>query len=378
VTPPETTEISERPDGTRVSGFRRPDGRVGVRNRVLVLPSVICSHQVADRIAAEVDAAVSAPHDHGCAQIGADNDQTERTFLGVAGNPNVSGTVVVGLGCEAIQSGDVAAELDRRGVPVREVAIQDAGGTDACIADGVTAVRELLDADGDADRGRERADLSDLTVGVVSSDLAPSTVDTAEPVVGEFVRALTDAGGRVVVAGVERFVDAPAREFASDGAIDAVDDVLAAHRDRPAKATRVRRHAAARDAAELAGVFGGVPVTEAVAYGDAVSQADGVAMLGAPSQFAEAATGLAAAGAQVVVHVTADGIATGHPVVPVVTVTGDPDTAAALADDIDVDATAGTGRELLARVAAVADGAPSSTERHGLTEFAITRIGPSM
>jgi altronate dehydratase large subunit len=376
VTPTDTDRVALRSGEICVSGFRRPDGRVGVRNRALVLPSVICSHQVADRIAAEVDSAVSAPHDHGCAQIGADNDQTERTFIGVARNPNVSGTVVVGLGCEAIQSGDVAAELDRRGAPVREVAIQNAGGTDECIADGVSAVRDLLDADGGAER--ESADLSDLTVGVVSSDLAPSTVETAEPVVGEFVRELTDAGGRVVVAGVERIADTPVSEFASDEAVDAVEGLLAAHRDRPARATRVRRQAADRDPAELARVFGGVPVTEAVSYGDSVSQTDGLAVIDAPSQFAEAATGLAAAGAQLVVHVTADGIATGHPVVPVVTMTGDPATAAALSEDIDFDATAGTGAELLRRVAAVADGVPSSTERHGLTEFAITRIGPSM
>lgn len=376
MTRPDADDVSHRPDETRITGFRRPDGRVGVRNRALVLPSVICSHQVADRIAAAVGSAVSAPHDHGCGQIGADNDQTERTFLGVARNPNVSGTVVVGLGCEAIQSDDVAVELERRGAPVREVAIQDAGGTDECIAEGVSAVRDLLDADRASER--DGADLSDLTVGVVSSDLTPSTVEAAEPVVGEFVRALTDAGGRVIVAGVERFVDAPVGAFASDEAADAVDALLADHRERPAKATRVRRQAAARDTEELTRVFGGVPATEAVSYGDPVSQGDGVAVLDAPSQFAEAATGLAAAGAQVVVHVTADGIATGHPVAPVVTVTGDSGTAAALPDDIDFDATAGIGAELLRRVAAVADGVPSCAERHGLTEFAITRIGPSM
>jgi altronate dehydratase large subunit len=86
----------------RFEVYEREDGQAGVRNRVLVLPSVICSRIVADRIADEHPSAVSAPHDHGCAQLGADNDQTRRTLANTARNPNVAGTVVVGLGCEHV------------------------------------------------------------------------------------------------------------------------------------------------------------------------------------------------------------------------------------------------------------------------------------
>lgn len=111
-------------DAVRFEGYRRGDGRLGVRNRVLVLPSVICWHLVAEAIADRNERAVAAPHDHGCAQIGADNDQTRRTFLGVGTNPNVAGTLVVGLGCEAVQSDAVAAALADRGATVEELSIQ--------------------------------------------------------------------------------------------------------------------------------------------------------------------------------------------------------------------------------------------------------------
>lgn len=87
----ETPSTGETDSAERTfTGYRRSDGRLGVRNRILILPSVICSHLVAEQIASRADRAVAAPHDHGCAQLGADNDQTRETFLGVGSNPNIA------------------------------------------------------------------------------------------------------------------------------------------------------------------------------------------------------------------------------------------------------------------------------------------------
>ncbi|MFB6106360.1 MAG: UxaA family hydrolase [Halobacteriaceae archaeon] len=358
--------------------YERSDRGVGVRNNVLVLPSVICSHIVAERIADRVDGAVSAPHDHGCAQIGADNDQTERTFVGLAQNPNVAGTVVVGLGCEHVQSDEVAALMTETGVPVRETAIQDAGGTDECMAEGVALAEGLIE---DAKTTQRRAaTLGDLTVGVVTSDADPTSVETADPLVGEFVRSVVDAGGRVLAAGTERVV--PHREAALEAATDGAADDLATLIDEqsqyPARTTRVGREAAETSFESVTRAWGGLPVRDVVPYGAVASHDRGLALVDAPSRFEEAATGLVAAGAQVVVHVTADGIPSGHPVAPVVKVSGDESTVAALPDDIDVDATAADAATLRETVRRVADGDPSAADRHGLTEFAITRVGPSL
>jgi altronate dehydratase large subunit len=73
-------------------------------------------------------------------------------------------------------------------------------------------------------------------------------------------------------------------------------------------------------------------------------------------------------------------VLTGHPLVPVVKVTGDERTAAALPDDVDVDATADgvDADDVLDYLLDVADGRECCAEEHGLTEFAITRVGPSM
>ncbi|WP_101297017.1 UxaA family hydrolase [Halegenticoccus soli] len=359
------------------SGVPRAEGTIGVRDRVLVLPSVICSHVVADRIAARVDGAVSAPHDHGCAQLGADNEQTRRAFLGLARNPNVAGVVVVGLGCEELQSDSVAAEMESAGVEVRELAIQGVGGTDACVEAGASVATEL--ADGREDR-RDSADLSDLTVGVVCSDLADSTVDRADPLAGEVVRRVVEAGGRAVVAGSERLVAHPdaAREATAPSAVSDLEALFERHRGAPAKVTRVARRASELGFADATVAWGGRRIEEVLAYGDRASIDSGLAVVDAPSEFAEAATGLVAAGAQIVLHVTADGIPAGHPLAPVVKVSADPGTVAALPDDVDLDASAASVDDALSRLLAVAGGEPSCAEEHGLSEFAITRVGPSM
>lgn len=358
-------------------GYRRPDGRIGVRNRVLVLPSVICSHVVAETIAERGDRTVAAPHDHGCGQLGADNEQTEAVLRGVAANPNVAGTVVVGLGCEEVQSGAVAAAIEERGLPVREVAIQDAGGTDECVERGVAAARELaeyVDA-ATADRGS----LGDLTVGVVG-DLADSSVERAQPLVGELLDRVLAAGGRAVVAGSERFVAHPkeTRDRATAAASEGVDALFERHADHPARATRVAADAAEKGFEASAGLLGDAPISEVVPYGEQPTTDSGVAIVDAPSRFEEAATALAAAGAHIVVHVTADGVPAGHPIVPVLKVSGDEETVASLPADVDVDATTATTADLVDRVLRTAGGDRVCPERHGLTEFAITRIGPSI
>jgi altronate dehydratase large subunit len=360
-----------------VRAYDRDDRPPGVRNHVLVLPSVICSRIVAERIADRVPAARAAPHDHGCGQIGPDREQIARTYEGVATNPNVAGVVVVGLGCEAVQSDDVATALSGR-VPVRELSIQGVGGTDECVEQGVAAVEELGEVAGAA--SRRPADLSELTLGIVGSDATESTVETADPLVGDLARRVVEAGGRVAVAGVERLL--PHREAAvaaaESGAADELDAALATHRGRPSRTRRVRREAAEHAFEAIAAEWAGLPIREVVEYGETATHEGGVAFVDAPAGFEEAATGLAAAGAQLVVHATADGIPTGHPIVPVIKVSGDPATVTALPEDIDVDATTATPEDMESHLLDVAGGDPASAERHGLEEFAITRIGPSV
>jgi altronate dehydratase large subunit len=369
---------SEQVELAQFEATTRGDRGIGIRDRILVLPSVICSHLVADRIAEQVPEAVSAPHDHGCAQLGADNDQTARTLIGVGQNPNIAGTVVVGLGCEEVQSGEVAEALADQGTPVDELSIQGVGGTDECIEIGKKKTRSLVEQS----IGSESVDagLGDLTVGVVSGDLRPESRSIADPLVGQFIDNVIDSGGRAIIAGTEKLVPHTESVLANttDKAQAAVETVLERDKNQPPKDVTMRETAAECSFDEVSRAYGGHPIESLVEYGQPAEFESGVALLDSPARFEEAATGLAAAGAHLVIHVTADGVPTGHPIVPTIKITGNESTAAALPEDIDLDATSTNVDELTDFIIGVADGQPSSTELHGLSEFAITRVGPSM
>ena len=84
-------------------GYRRPDGRVGVRNHLLVVPTVMCSSVVAERVAAAVAPIGTAlPHTGGCGQLGPDRDATHETLAAYCGHPNVGAVLVIALGCEQV------------------------------------------------------------------------------------------------------------------------------------------------------------------------------------------------------------------------------------------------------------------------------------
>ncbi|MCY0878949.1 MAG: UxaA family hydrolase [Firmicutes bacterium] len=116
-------------------GIRRPDGRVGVRDYLLALPSVVCAQQAAERAVEALPAGVALAHPVGCAQIGADRETTRAILVGTGSHPNVRGTVVVGLGCEGIPAAEVGAGIEHIGAPVAVVTIQAAGGVEEAARD---------------------------------------------------------------------------------------------------------------------------------------------------------------------------------------------------------------------------------------------------
>jgi altronate dehydratase large subunit len=173
----------------KVHGYRRVDGRVGARNHVLVLPSVVCADLVAERIGA-VDA-VAVVHQHGCGQVGDDVECTERSLLGFATNPNVGAVVVVSLGCETIQGARLAKRLRELGQTVDFAGIQALGGSANAEAYGLAAVARLrrqLDS-----LERVEVDASEVRFGVRP---ARGFHDVAERLVEEILHS----GASAVVA----------------------------------------------------------------------------------------------------------------------------------------------------------------------------------
>ena len=130
--------------GPAFLGYLRPDGRVGVRNHVLVVPTVICSAVVAERVAASIAPIGTAlPHLAGCGQLGPDLQVTHETLAAYCQHPNVAAVIVIALGCEQLVAQYLADTARQAGKPAHTIAIQAEGGTVRATARGIEIARHL-------------------------------------------------------------------------------------------------------------------------------------------------------------------------------------------------------------------------------------------
>ena len=128
-----------------IKGFDHGNRGAGIRNHQLILPTVVCSTHVSRRIATEVGA-VTFAHQHGCGIIGDDVAGIDNFFVSLADHPNVASVLAVGLGCETIQSQELAAKLLSRNKSTQYRIIQESGGVEGTVAAGVKAAHELSEA----------------------------------------------------------------------------------------------------------------------------------------------------------------------------------------------------------------------------------------
>ena len=95
-------------------GYKRPDGRVGIRNKILILPASVCASDTTRIIASQVESAVTFNNQNGCSQVPSDQQFTMDVMAGYAANPNVYGTIVISLGCENCQMDLVLEAIKER------------------------------------------------------------------------------------------------------------------------------------------------------------------------------------------------------------------------------------------------------------------------
>ncbi len=387
------------PGGT-FEGYRRADGRVGLRNHVAVLASCVCSSLVAARIAAGAGGAVPLTHQHGCCQIGEDYELTKRVLIGLGQNPNVGAVLVVALGCEGAPFREIAAAIRKTGKPVDLVVIQEAGGTSAAIADGLAKVRRLAEEAGQAERGT--FSVADLIVGLECGGSDATSGLAANPALGWasdwFVAhgATTILSETTEVIGAEHLLARRAKDaqvrVALLSAVERMERrALAAGCDIRGTQPTPGNLAAGITTLEEKSLgclykAGGATLQGVLEYGEA-PPGKGLYFMDTPGQDVESVTAYAAAGVQVVLFTTGLGTPTGCPIVPVIKVTANAQTAAHLTENIDVDLsgvlTAGqplpqAGAAVVRAVLSVACGERTKSERLGATELALPRLGPTL
>jgi altronate dehydratase len=214
------------PEGERATfmGYRRPDGRVGIRNWVLIVPTSMCAAHEAVQIATvaeftlfdkarfpNVDGVVAIPHNKGCGcSDGSNIEVMLRTLAAYAEHPNVGGVVFIGLGCEKTNLTVMEKYLNdqRRPLnkPVARIGIQDAGGTQGSVKRGLEAVEAMLPVVNQITR--TPAPISELSMGVKCGGSDGFSGLSANPALGRAADELIRQGGTVLITEVPEFCGA--------------------------------------------------------------------------------------------------------------------------------------------------------------------------
>ncbi len=205
-------------------GFRRPDGRVGTRNFVLIVPTSMCASHEALQISMmaeflhykrekfpNVDGVVAIPHNKGCGcQDGSNMDIMLRTLSNYADHPNVGGVILIDLGCEKTNLAKVEKYLLKRELefnkPVAKIGIQEIGGTQAAIEKGLEEVKKMLPLINE--NTREEVSVSELVLGVKCGSSDGFSGLSANPALGRAADLLVRSGGTVLITEVPEFCGA--------------------------------------------------------------------------------------------------------------------------------------------------------------------------
>jgi len=341
--PVESVAAGAKPDGPAVSeatfqGFKRHDGKVGVRNEIWIIPTVGCVNNVATAIAREADSwrlanqdkypsvgeVIAFPHPYGCSQMGDDQEHTRQILADLINHPNAGGVLVLGLGCEnsnidVLKSYIGDYDEDR----VKFVVSQECEDE---IARSLEVIKELISYA--AGFKREPVSVSRLIIGMKCGGSDGLSGITANPLVGRFSDRLISMGGTTILTEVPEMFGAEtilmnrcADRKLFDQTVNLINDFknyFKSHNqtiyENPSPGNKKGGISTLEDKSlGCTQKSGSAPVRGVLQYGDRVGSA-GLNLLSAPGNDLVAATALAAAGAHIVLFTTGRGTPFASPV----------------------------------------------------------------
>ncbi|MGG1596752.1 MULTISPECIES: UxaA family hydrolase [Paenibacillus] len=382
-------------------GYWRKDGTVGVRNLIAIIPSVFCSAKVAERIAYQVPGSVYFRHPVGCSQVGEDLEITARTLIQIGRNPNFSGVVVVGLGCERFSPYELAEGIAPAQKMLETVVIQKEGDSLAAIQKGVKYARKMQQMA--SRQQREEADVSHLMIGLNcgGSDMTSGLV--ANPALGIASDMLVSQGGSSILAEITELLGTEhilARRAVNEQVAQEIKEIVSRTEKKLERQTRESSNVKRTHLISTGNYDGGLssvvekslgsmkksgnaPFSGTIQYAE-TPKVKGLLLMDSPGHDGEVSTGQVAAGAQMIVFPTGRGTPTGFPGVPVLKITGNPKTYEKMKENIDINAgevllgkktLQQMGEEIYREILEVASGKMVKAEILGHDEqFCITRM----
>jgi len=392
--------VVKRPTGRAldsVMGWRRENGRVGVRNHVLLLPLDDLSNAACEAVANNIKGTLAIPHAYGRLQFGADLDLHFRTLIGTGSNPNVAAVVVIGI--EDQWTKIIVDGIAKTGKPVVGFGIEGHGDI-ATIAKASYVAKEFVQWAGELQR--EKCPITDLWVSTKCGESDTTTGLSSCPTVGNMYDKLIPRGIYGVfgetseITGAEHLCKARAatkevgeRWYKMWKAYQ--DDVIEAHKTNDLSDSQPTK----------GNIAGGLTTIEEKALGnlekigreckyidilepaEAPAKGPGLYYMDTSSAAAECVTLMAAGGYVIHTFPTGQGNVIGNPIVPVIKISGNPKTIRTMPEHIDVDVSGvlkrtltipQAGDALIESIVRTANGRLTASEALGHREFSLTKL----
>jgi len=176
----------------KFKGYPRPDGKVGTRNHVGVIATVGCVNEIVLSICHQIKGTVPVTHTQGCLTVTSDLEMVQRTLINLGRNPNLAAVLLVSLGCESVFPNEIHDEIAKSKKPVELIGMHQLGGSIKTVAYGCEIAQKMvLDA---SEVQRQEFDASELVVGCKCGSSDATSGLSSNLAVGEVADILVDKG----------------------------------------------------------------------------------------------------------------------------------------------------------------------------------------
>jgi (2R)-sulfolactate sulfo-lyase subunit beta len=379
---------------TQLFGYRRENGKVGIRNHVVILPVDDISNAACEAVARQVQGTLALPHAYGRLQYGPDLDLHFRTMIGTGSNPNVAAVVVIGI--EENWSKKIADGIAETGKPVSYFSIEGNGDLETIRAASWKAKEYVQWA---SELQKEPVELKDLTVSIKCGESDTTTGMGSCPTVAQAVDHLVDAGATVFFGETSELTGGEHLIRDRMATPELHEKFMAVYNDYVGEIDSKGVDLLGSQPTQ-GNIAGGLSTIEEKALGniaktgtkevvgvlepaEAPSNGNGLYFMDTSSAAAECITLMAAGGAVLHLFPTGQGNIIGNPIEPVVKITANPITAGTMSEHIDVDVQGllsrqisleEAGDQLVEMICRTINGRLTAAEALGHKEFVMTKL----